>query len=352
MPDWSSSMKQTYEYFVVDPNTWKDKTKLTSVISSSIRRDSTSDTLGSASITITEALEECYIRIYLVTEQNGVKERFALGTYLAQTPQRSFDGKYDQIDIQCYTPLIELKENPIDSGYYVAKNNNIMLSAYRIAREHMRAPVIKAVSENTLKDNFVANQEDTWLSFITDLASNDKYTIDLDPNGQMLFKPVQEFSAMQPTWTYSDDNSSILSPTISTTKDFYGIPNVVEITYSDNTRYFHSRVENNDPNSPTSIQRRGRVIIHRENNPNTFGEPTQENLDRYAETMLKKLSAIQCSMSYSHGYCPVKVGDCVRMNYRRAGIVNVRALVVSQDIMCTPGTNVSETAVFTMNTWR
>ena len=26
MPDWTKSMQQTFEYYVVDPNTWKDKT--------------------------------------------------------------------------------------------------------------------------------------------------------------------------------------------------------------------------------------------------------------------------------------------------------------------------------------
>lgn len=344
-------MKQTYEYYIVDPNNWKDKEKLSSVISSSIRRDSTSDTLGSASLTISDPIDECYVRIYLVTEQNNIKERFALGTYLVQTPQHSFDGRVKKTEVQCYTPLIELKENPIDFGYYVPKDSNIMLSAYRICREHMRAPVIKATSDTTLTTDFIANQGDTWLSFISDLAANDKYSLELDPNGQLLFKPTQEFNAMQPVWTYSDDNSSILAPTISTTKDFYGIPNVVELIYSDSNKYFYSRVENTEPNSPTSIQRRGRTIIHRETNPSGFGEATQENLDRYAEVVLKKLSSIQCTVTYSHGYCPVRVGDCVRINYQRAGI-NTRALVTSQEITCTPGTAVNETAVFTVNVWR
>ena len=69
MPDWTKTMQQTFEYYIVDPGTWRDTRKINTVISSSITRDSTLETLGSASITIAESLGECYIRIYLITIQ-------------------------------------------------------------------------------------------------------------------------------------------------------------------------------------------------------------------------------------------------------------------------------------------
>ena len=43
------------------------------------------------------------------------------------------------------------------------------------------------------------------------------------------------------------------------------------------------------------------------------------------------------------------MGDCVRLNYSRAGLTNVKAKVISQSIDCRPGCPVTETAVFTMN---
>ena len=50
--DWSESMEQSFEYYEVDPNTWKDIRKIENVKSCSIDRDESSDTLGSASISI------------------------------------------------------------------------------------------------------------------------------------------------------------------------------------------------------------------------------------------------------------------------------------------------------------
>lgn len=57
MPDWTKPMEQTFEYFVVDPGTWKDQSKLDSKISSStITRDEEESTLGSAAIDCVRAL--------------------------------------------------------------------------------------------------------------------------------------------------------------------------------------------------------------------------------------------------------------------------------------------------------
>ena len=86
MVDWTSSMTQTFEYYIVDPGTWKDKQKLNNVKSCTINRDSNAETLGSATFDITESVGECYIRVYLITIQNGIKEKHPLGTFLVQTP--------------------------------------------------------------------------------------------------------------------------------------------------------------------------------------------------------------------------------------------------------------------------
>lgn len=164
-----------FEYYIVDPNTWKDVRMLTNVKSSTISRDDEADTLGSASINITELLEECYIRIYLITIQNGIKEKHSLGTFLVQTPSSSFDGKIRDVSLDAYTPLIELKENPPPLGYSLLKDDNIINEAYAIIRENCRAPVILTSSSKTLQTNFIANTEDKWINYVNDLLAQADY---------------------------------------------------------------------------------------------------------------------------------------------------------------------------------
>ena len=351
MPNWLASMQRTYEYYLVDPGTWKDIKKIDNIKKSSISRDSDAETLGSATIDITESLGECYIRIYLVTIQNGVKEKHSLGTFLVQTPSTSFDGKIRGVSMDAYTPLLELKENPPPLGYSLLKGDNIMDIAYRLVREHVRAPVVKTECSDTLSYDFVANINDTWLSFVSDLITNAKYSLALDELGRIIFSPNQDVSSMQPVWTYDDSNSSILYPDISIDHDMYGVPNVAEVVYSNGPDSYFARVVNDDPNSPISTVSRGREIIHRVTNPDMTGEPTQAQIDEYAEQLLKRLSSIVYTVSYSHGYCPVRIGDCVRLNYTRAGITDIKAKVISQSIECTPECRVTETAVFTHKLW-
>ena len=351
MVNWTESMQQTYEYYTVNPATWRNASLLRNVKTCTINRDESAETLGSATFDVTESVGEAYIRAYLVTIQNGVRTDHPLGTFLVQTPSSSFDGKIRNVSMDAYTPLLELKENPPPLGYSILKNADIMTNAYNICREQMRAPVVKVESKETLYSDFVANTNDTWLSFTGDLISNAKYKFDLDELGRVLFAPKQDIEEMQPVWTYDDTNSSILYPDLSMDHDLYGIPNVVEVIYSNGNDYYHARVVNDDPNSPTSTVSRGRELIYRTTDPSIAGDPTNDQIQEYAQRLLKELSTVEYTISYTHGYCGTRVGDCVRLNYARAGLNDVKAKIISQSIKCVPGCPVSEKAVFTTKLW-
>lgn len=351
MPDWTKSMEQTFEYYIVDPGTWKDMKRIDTVKSCSISRDSGAETLGSATLDITETIGECYVRVYLITIQNGLTEKHPLGTYLVQTPSSSFDGKKQDNTLDAYTPLIELKENPPPLGYSILKGENIMKMAYQICRDNVRAPVVKADNETELYNDFVANTNDTWITFTSDLISNAKYKLSLDELGRILFAPDQDTASLQPVHTYDDDNSSILYPEITVNHDLYGIPNVVEVVYSDANDIYYGRAVNDDENSPTSTVNRGREILHRVTNPSLSGIPTELQIQKYAEQLLREVSCLEYTVTYTHAYCPVRLNDCVRLNYERAGISNIKAKVISQSIKCEPGCPVTEKAVFTTKLW-
>ena len=412
MVDWTRSMQQTFEFYIVDPGTWKDMKRLTTVKTCKINRDSETDTLESATIDVVDSLGECYLRVYMVTVQNGITERHPLGTFLVQTPSSKFDGKTRSVSMDAYSPLLELKEKQPPIGYYVPKTvgtykvdkrtedgktyyvkladpvdisigdalvntvtetgedvylgtttenvntyyckvDNFMGVAYRLTRENVRAPVVKPVCETDLNYDFVSDISDTWFTYLNDLIAEGNYQFSLDELGRILFAPKQKTVSMQPVWTYDDDNTrSILYPDLTTDHDLYGVPNVVEVIYSNGNKTIHSRAENTDENSPTSIPNRGREIVYRVTDPEIAGIPSQSQLDEYAEQLLSNLSSVEYTISYTHGYCPVRVGDCVRLNYSRAGLTDIKARVISQSITCEPGCPVSEKAVFTTKLWR
>ena len=130
-------------------------------------------------------------------------------------------------------------------------------------------------------------------------------------------------------------------------RDLYGIPNVVEVIYSYGSDLKQAIVKNEDPNSPTSIVSRGREIPYRDTSPSLYGYVTQEQIQKYAEDLLRELSTLEYTVTFTHAYCPVRLGDCVRLNYTRAGITDIKAKIISQKIKAEPGCPVSTKAVFT-----
>lgn len=351
MIDWTDSMTQSFEYYEVDPNTWKDIRLIDVVKKSEINRDDGVDTLGSATIDVTDLMGETYIRIYMVCSQNGGKHKEVLGTYIVQTPSSTYDGKNRLVSLDAYTPMMELKENPPPLGYALLKGENIMKQAYMIAKERCRAIVVETECNKTLQEDFVSNTDDNWLTFLSDLIKQANYEFYLDPDGRILFAPIQKVAELQPVWTFDDGNSSILHPNVSMQHDLYGIPNVVQVVCSTGSGTYTAEVKNEDPNSPTSTINRGREILYRDTSPSLPGLPTKEQVDEYAKSLLESLSSVEYQVSYKHGYCPVRVGDAVRLNYKNAGLENIKAKVISQTISCESGCSVSETAVFTKKLW-
>lgn len=369
MPDWTKSMHQSFEYYTVDPETLADVKMLDTVKKASFGRDSETETLGSATIDVTNSTGEKYIRGYLKTIQNGITEKFPLGTVLSQTPSSSFNGRVLDVSMDCYTPLIELKEKYPPLGYTVRKGSNIMEAAYNIMTSSVidtntgkpykicRVPVNKIESSATLQYDVVANADDTWLSFIVYLISNANYELGLGEKGNILFLPKQNIEALQPIWTFDDSNSSILYPDISVNHDLYNIPNKLEVIYSYGNVYLEASAINSDPNSQTSTVNRGRIIPCRDTDPRLSdygfgtGYVTKDQLEAYAIKRLKELSVLEYTVSFTHAYCPVRIGDCVRLDYKKAGINGVKARIISQNIKAEPGCPVSAKAVFTSKLW-
>lgn len=351
MIDWTKSMSQTFEFYQVDPGTWKDEKRLDMIETCTINRDNSSATLEHASLDCSQYIEEAYVRIYLIVNQNGEYGRFPLGTYLVQTPSVSFDGKKYTMSMDAYSPLIELKDNYPTLGYSLLAGQNIMNAAYTISSSNSRAPIVEAQSDRTLYSNFVANTSDNWLTFLQDLIPQANFQFALDEMGRILFEPITDTASLQPVWTFSDDNSSILLPNIKDERDLYGVPNVVEVIYSSDNLTLVSRVVNDDPSSPVSTKTRGREIVYRETSPQLSGIPTQSYLDSYAIQLLRNLSSLEHKVTFSHGYCPIRVGDCVLLDYKRFGINGIKAKLVSQSIKCGTGCSVEATAVYTTRLW-
>ena len=117
------------------------------------------------------------------------------------------------------------------------------------------------------------------------------------------------------------------------------------------TGRYPTRCQTVNTASPTSIVNRGRKIVYRITDPGLPGIPTQEQIDDYAKDVLSEASSLEYTITFTHGYYPCRPGDCVRLNYKRAGLQDIKAKIISQNITCDSGVKVKTTAVFTKKLW-
>lgn len=346
--DWTQDYALTYEFWVVDTGTWGDLRKLDTVTEESMDWDLSKDTIGSAALECAEELGEVYVRAYLVAQQGGEAARECLGTFMVQTSEESFDGKARGFSSDAYSPLREMAESMPEIGYTTPAGDLILERAVKIARQHTRAPVSEAAGSAAVCGDFVANLDDTWLDFGRDLLAKAGYRYMVGTRGDIYLQPVGDAASMSPAYTFTDGNSSVLHADVKRKRDLYGMPNVVEVVFGNQT----VRAVNDDPDSPVSTVSRGREVVHRITNPDLSASPTEEEAKAYAVNELRNLSTLELTVTFTHGYVPgLWLGDCVRLEYSRAGIYT-NAVISMRSIECRTDLTVTETATYTERMWR
>lgn len=351
MTDWTKSYGVSFEYWEVDKDTMRDRRRMYGVEDAEITRDADDPTLGDATMSIDEYLaEETFIRVYLLAEQppqSGSVERICLGTFLAQVSQINLDGKVESRPLELSTVLKELDDDNPPSGYTVRKGADAVAAAMRIfSRYHVK--VIPSTVSKAAPRDITANDSDTWLTFGRAVLESVDMEPTLDAFGQVGFSPIRSASALASTWLYIDDVVSIINSEANLKLDWHNVPNVVEVNVSTANSFIRRQCENNDPNSPVSTASRGRVKRIIVSNPE--GVATAEQAEAYARRELKKLSNAERELTYTHGYCPVRLGDGITFNYV-AHSLSVKAKVVRQVIRCNTDLEVEETARYTEALW-
>ena len=350
--DWTKGSNQWIEHYEVSPNSWIDIRKIDNIISATISSDITSETRTSATYEVDGKFDgEKYVRTYLCTNQNGIVYKEPLGTFLLQSFNGGYNGIKSSTKITAYSPLIELKEKYTPICYTFPKDINFIPSLLNNIDNNMRAKVIQNYNKPKLPSlDFVASPDDTWLSFMSSVLNQNKLRYNIDAYGRFYIEDISPYESMPAKWTFNDDVNSILYKDIRINQDLYSVPNVIEVYISTSQGTSTAIARNDNPNSPTSTINRGREIVYRDTNTTFTGIPSNKELEEYAKYKLKSLSTITTEITFSHGYCPIHIGDTIKINYNRSGIIDKKAKVISQSIEAKPGCKIETTASFTTNT--
>ena len=348
--DWTSSLRIDWRYTLVDPVTWVDTDEIPFVRSCSVTWDADSELLVSGSLEIDgEIGEEPYVRIWCDVVQGDLAERHAVATLLCQTAKGSTEGTVRTAEAEAYSPLLELSDDKPPVGWSVSGSAD---EAIALICSHMRAPYVRYESGVTLATAVVATEDESWLDMLWAVCEEAGLEFWVDGMGRLVFGPTAEPWALQPVQTISDtDPRGILFAEREVETDLFGIPNHFEAIRSDTGEWVKGEAWNDDPASISSTVRRGRVITHRETNPDGLPSGSSQLVaDEYARTRLREESVITRTYTLDIGYLPLRLGDAIRFSDSKLGVEEV-VMVNGMELTCDVEARLSLTATSTEELW-
>lgn len=299
--NWKKGYSASFLAMRVNPKTWQDLEEI-KILDGSISRDDSSDLLESASVTMTEAIGEIWVRIYLVARQNGEAARVPLFTGLTSEPTRMIRGNHESYDVECYSVLKPCADKMLPLGWYAPYGGD----GIEIIADLLKNCGIKVNSEfggYYLATNIVAESGETYLTMAKKVAKAINWQIRPNGLGEVSILPYSNEVKAR-----FDGENDVVEPAVEDSQDWFSCPNVLRVTSENKTAIF----KDEDIKSPLSIPNRGREIWKEEN----VTLPVGVSLGDYAMLRLKELQKPLRILKYSRRYDPdVNIGDLVSIGY-------------------------------------
>lgn len=332
MTDWGKGYSQRFEFCEVDPYTWNDRRPLETVASCSVTRDTDTALRERATIEM-DSIDpgEFWVRAYMTVTQGGASQRFAVGTWLVQTPSVDYGSGVSTVRCQAYSSLHPLSESLAPIGYFVREGANVPDVVAGIVGSVSTVPFIVPAGEFRLPSHYVASDTSSMLDVCRGIAAAVGLRVGFDAFGRITLAPATPVSSLVPSWVFRDDDKSIMMPDVGVAEDWFGMPNVCEVVYTKRGVSTVGRAVNDNPESVLSTVRRGREVTLRVRNPRELkGAVTERACELLARQRLQEASMLERTVTLEHGWCPVGIGDCVRMEYSRHGL-GIEGIIERQD---------------------
>ena len=310
--DWSKGFSAAYVMQEVDPATWRD-TGVIQITGGTIKRELTGKR-ESADVDCKgiEIGVERWVRIYLETQQDGASARTALFTGLATSPADEYEGNARSNTLSCYSVLKPCEDVALPLGWYAPQNAN----GAEVIRQLLSvtpAPVFVESDAPTLSDHTIAESNENHLTMIDKILTAIDWRIQIDGDGTIHVepKPLEAVASFDPL------ENDMIETKVKVSADLYSCPNVYRATSGDVTGI----ARDEDPDSPLSIQNRGREVWKSESGVNLA---STESIAQYAQRMLKQAQQVKRAASYTRRYMPnVRPSDLIRMGYPAQGLTGV-----------------------------
>lgn len=255
-----------------------------------------------------EVIKEVLPREYIYQEIEGEWLEYPLGIFLLSSPEKVEQGPEVYREIEAYDGSIILEEDKFTDRYTIKAGTRYDLAIIKILKD---AGIKKYNIEET--DKVLPNDSEyepgvSKLVVVNELLDAINFTpLWVDEWGYFTASRYIPPSERAPDYEYLDDELSVIENGSSEELDLFSVPNKWLVTYEnldggeDEKIFLQSVYENNNWNSPTSIQSRGRVIV----DYRTIDDiADQEALDAYTKRIAEEASQIYGKIKFTTANMP------------------------------------------------
>lgn len=292
----------------VDPATWRD-VGVIRLKGGTIKREATGKRQSADLACVNYHIDvEQWVRVYMDVKQDGAAAHVPLFTGLATSPDDDINGTLVSNSLTCFSVLKPAEDIPLPRGWYAPAG----MDGAELVRQLLSvspAPIIVADGSPVLSGSIIAEDEESNLSMADKILNTIGWRIRIDGSGTISVMP----QATEPAARFDPLVNDVIESKIKVSADLYSCPNVFMAIAGD----IVGVARDDDPDSPLSVQNRGREVWKRE----SCTLSADESVAEYAQRRLRESQRVRQTVSYTRRYIPdVMPGDIVGLNYPEQGL--------------------------------
>lgn len=348
--DWTSGYSASFRIYEVDLDTWADAGRLMGVTSATVERTDDGDApeLESSSISVDTDVggdfAERVLRLVMVAEQGGAMERVDVCTqwYAATSGSTAMGNHERSLKGRSVLHTAAVATTSLVYGAYVPAGADGVAEVVRML-EAAGVRQVTSVGSFTLDEPYVFDRSETVLKTAWAILKAGGYRMRISGRGVVSVLPRAE-SGGAAALDLSDDLVRLVMPGIDDDLDASDVHNRYIAEDGDATAI----AVNDDPNSPTSVTKRG---YYNDLYDSSVVRVNGESLESYAERKLAEDSIITDARQWKREWWPdVYPGDLIRASMHAHGVQG-EYRCRKQSLDCGAGIVVTERAEREVVTW-
>lgn len=336
MADWTQPFRASYRYMRVSRATGLETERLDGILDDgTIERNDDTSCKESATVTAVDwrGIGPDLVRVYLDAEfDDGSTGSAALGTFLPSTSSRTVGGAARTSTVQLTGRLAELDEDMFGQAFQLPAGTDAVGYAAQICRAAGFSVIAddspyvlpEAVAYGIGAPSSSGSAVEGKLAVVNDLLDRAGFSsARTDALGRIVMRRYAEPQDRAPSASFIEGADARFLREVEDGRDVSGVANAVYAVYSapesdDGERAAGVVGSAEDASGGEfSIASVGRRIVRRESYSE---EATQEEADAKAAELLRTSQAVKRTVSISHVYAPLTIGDSFDLTYRSQGL--------------------------------